>query len=55
MYMYYVHLRYIKCYITNLFCCILGYIGVSVYDINCNVTCYITYCVSVLKDYVAML
>ena len=57
MYMYYVHFRCIKCYVTNLVCCtsILGYIGISVYYLNCYVTCNITYCICVLKDYVAML
>ena len=57
MCMYYVHLGYIKCSVTNLFCCILGHIGISVYYINCYVTChgYITCCVGVLKNYIAML
>ena len=43
------------CYVTNFFCCILGYIGTSVYYINCYVTCYILYCVGILKNYIAIL
>ena len=31
------------------------YIGISVYYINCCVTCYITYCLGVLKDCIATL
>ena len=49
MYMYYAHFGYICCYVKNLCCYVLGYIGISVYYINCYVTCYITYCVGVLK------
>ena len=55
MNMYYAHFGYIKCYVKKLFCCILSYIGISVYYINWYVTCYIKYCVGYLKDYVAML
>ena len=49
MCMYYVHFGYISCYVRNLFFYIHDYIGISVFSINCYVTCYITYCVGVLK------
>ena len=36
---------------TNWFCYIFTYLRISVHNINCYVTCYLTYCAGVLKGW----